>query len=182
MPLAGMATMADGIAVGCPGIVPFAAVRRFVDEIRTVSEESLSTALLALIERAKVIVEPAGAAAVAALLDSPHDFEGPVVVVLSGGNVDPILLMRVLRHGMAAQGRYLAIRCRIPDRPGGLARLLGQLSESEANVLDVVHERTAESLPLDQVDVVLQMEMRGEPHREAVLSKLRSCGYVVTVF
>ncbi|MGI8434517.1 MAG: threonine ammonia-lyase [Nocardioidaceae bacterium] len=182
MPLAGMATMADGIAVGCPGVVPFTAVRRFVDEIRTVSEESLSTALLALIERAKVIVEPAGAAAVAALLDSPHDFEGPVVVVLSGGNVDPILLMRVLRHGMAARGRYLAIRCRIPDRPGGLARLLGQLSEAEANVLDVVHERTAESLPLDQVDVVLQMEMRGEPHREAVLSKLRSCGYVVTVF
>lgn len=182
MPLAGMATMADGIAVGCPGMVPFTAVRRFVDEIRTVSEESLSTALLALIERAKVIVEPAGAAAVAALLDSPHDFEGPVVVVLSGGNVDPILLMRVLRHGMAAQGRYLAIRCRIPDRPGGLARLLGQLSEAEANVLDVVHERTAESLPLDQVDVVLQMEMRGEPHREAVLNKLRSCGYAVTVF
>ena len=94
-------------------------------------------------------------------MDAPHDFEGPVVVVLSGGNIDPLLLMRVIRHGMAAQGRYLAIRCRISDKPGGLARLLVELSEADANVLDVVHERTAESLPLDQVEVVLQMEMRG---------------------
>ena len=91
--------------------------------------------------------------------------------MLSGGNIDPLLLMRVIRHGMAAQGRYLAIRCRIPDRPGGLATLLAELSAAEANVLDVVHERTAESLPLDQVEVVLQMEMRGQAHREAVLSR-----------
>jgi threonine dehydratase len=182
VPLSSMATMADGIAVGCPGVVPFAAVQTVVDEIRTVSEESLSKALLALIERAKVVVEPAGAAAVAALMDSPHDFEGPVVVVLSGGNIDPLLLMRVIRHGMAAQGRYLAIRCRIPDKPGGLARLLAELSDADANVLDVVHERTAESLPLDQVEVVLQMEMRGKPHREAVLAKLRDSGYDVRVF
>ncbi|MGI8994753.1 MAG: threonine ammonia-lyase, partial [Nocardioidaceae bacterium] len=117
--LSSMATMADGIAVGCPGDVPFAAVQRYVDEIRTVSEESLSTALLALLERAKVVVEPAGAAAVAGLMDDPAAFVGPVVVVLSGGNIDPLLLMRVIRHGMAAQGRYLAIRCLIPDRPGG---------------------------------------------------------------
>jgi threonine dehydratase len=182
LPLASMATMADGIAVGCPGAVPFAAVQANVDEVRTVSEESLSKALLALLERAKVLVEPAGAAAVAALMDAPHDFQGPVVVVLSGGNIDPLLLMRVLRHGMAAQGRYLAIRCRIPDRPGGLARLLGELSEAEANVLDVVHERTSESLPLDQVEVVLQMEMRGHPHSEEVLRRLAAGGYDVTVF
>ena len=161
IPLTSMATMADGIAVGCPGDVPFAAVQRHVDEIRTVSEESLSRALLALMERAKVVVEPAGAAAVAALLDAPHDFRGPVVAVLSGGNIDPLLLMRVIRHGMAAAGRYLAVQCRIPDRPGGLVELLSELSACEANVLDVVHERTSESLALDQVDVVLQMEMRG---------------------
>ncbi len=182
LPLDAMLTMADGIAVGCPGEVPFNAVQSFVDEIRTVSEESLSKALLALIERAKVVVEPAGAAAVAALMDAPEDFEGPIVVVLSGGNIDPLLLMRVIRHGMAAQGRYLALRCRIPDRPGGLARLLTELSEAEANVLDVVHERTAESLPLDQVEVVLQMEMRGQPHSEDVLARLRRSGYVVNPF
>jgi threonine dehydratase len=177
-----MATMADGIAVGCPGEVPFAAIQKYDDEIRTVSEESLSTALLALIERAKVVVEPAGAAAVAALLDDPHSFEGPVVAVLSGGNIDPLLLMRVIRHGMAAQGRYLSVQCRIPDRPGGLVELLSELSACEANVLDVVHERNAESLPLDQVDVVLQMETRGQEHRDVVLAKLRERGYDVTVF
>ncbi|MBA3234242.1 MAG: threonine ammonia-lyase [Propionibacteriales bacterium] len=175
--LAKMATMADGIAVGCPGDVPFSAIQQHVDEVRTVSEESLSTALLALLERAKVVVEPAGAAAVAALMDSPDDFEGPVVVVLSGGNIDPLLLMRVIRHGMAAQGRYLALRCRVPDRPGGLARLLEELGAAEANVLDVVHERTSETLPLDQVEVVLQMEMRGQSHSEQVLAKLRASGY-----
>jgi threonine dehydratase len=177
VPLASMATMADGIAVGCPGEVPFAAIQRNVDEIRTVSEESLSTALLALMERAKVVVEPAGAAAVAALLDTPHAFTGPVVAVLSGGNIDPLLLMRVIRHGMAAQGRFLAIRCRIPDRPGGLARLLGELSAADANVLDVVHERTSETLPLDQVEVVLQLEMRGQEHRELLLKQLDEHGY-----
>ena len=176
-----MATMADGIAVGRPGDVPFGAVQEYVDEIRTVSEESLSTALLALLERAKVLVEPAGAAAVAAIMDRPHDFEGPVVAVLSGGNIDPLLLMRVIRHGMAAQGRYLTLRCRITDRPGALARLLGELSEAEANVLDVVHERTSETLPLDEVEVVLQMEMRGPEHREEVLKRLRDCGYAVRV-
>lgn len=177
VPLESMATMADGIAVGCPGDVPFAAIQQHVDEIRTVSEESLSTALLALMERAKVLVEPAGAAAVAALLDTPHAFTGPVVAVLSGGNIDPLLLMRVIRHGMAAQGRYLSIRCRIPDRPGGLARLLGELSAVDANVLDVVHERTSETLPLDQVEVVLQLEMRGQEHRELLLKALDEHGY-----
>ena len=181
VPLESMMTMADGIAVGRPGDIPFNAVQAFVDEIRTVSEESLSTALLALLERAKVLVEPAGAAAVAALMDSPRDFKGPIVAVLSGGNIDPLLLMRVIRHGMAAQGRYLAVRCRIPDRPGALAALLGELSHAEANVLDVVHERTSETLPLDEVQVVLQMEMRGSQHREEMLSQLRSCGYAVTV-
>lgn len=181
MALETMMTMADGIAVGRPGDVPFSAVQQYVDEVRTVSEESLSTALLALLERAKVLVEPAGAAAVAAIMDRPHDFAGPIVAVLSGGNIDPLLLMRVIRHGMAAQGRYLTLRCRIPDRPGALARLLGELSEAETNVLDVVHERTSETLPLDQVEVVLQMEMRGSEHREEVLKRLRGCGYAVTV-
>jgi threonine dehydratase len=90
--------------------------------------------------------------------------------------------MRVIRHGMAAQGRYLSIRCRISDKPGGLARLLAELSDADANVLDVVHERTAASLPLDEVEVALHMEMRGETHSQLVMSRLRSQGYSVTTF
>ena len=138
-----MATMADGIAVGCPGDVPFQAVQRYVDEMRTVSEESLSRALLVLIERAKLVVEPAGAAAVAALLDDPDGFATPAVAVLSGGNIDPLLLMQVIRHGMAAAGRYLYLRVRIPDCPGGLAAAARRAGRGVgANVLEVVHERT----------------------------------------
>ena len=114
--LASMATMADGIAVGCPGEITFAVVRDHCDEVRTVSEESLSRALLALVERAKMVVEPAGAAAVAAILDTPTALRAPVVAVLSGGNVDPLLLGKVIRHGLAAAGRYLYLRVGIPDR------------------------------------------------------------------
>jgi threonine dehydratase len=169
--------MADGIRVGRPGDVPFGNVEELVDEVRTVSEDALSTALLLCLERAKLVVEPAGAAGVAALLDDPGAFEPPVAVVLSGGNVDPVLLLRVLRHGMAAAGRYLSFRCRIPDSPGGLARLLGELASSGANVLDVEHRRTDPRLHLDEVEVALQLETRGPEHCEAVLERLRGAGY-----
>jgi threonine dehydratase len=178
--LRSMATMADGIAVGCPGDIPFRAIQEHVDEMVTVSEESLSRALLMLLERAKLVVEPAGAAAVAAILDDPHAFETPAVAVLSGGNVDPLLLMRVIRHGMAAAGRYCYFRARIPDVPGGLARLLNELAGVSANVLDVVHERTSASLHLDEVEVQLQVETRGVEHAERVLAHLRDCGYTIT--
>jgi threonine dehydratase len=180
VPLETMNTMADGIAVGCPGEVPFRAISQHVDEIVTVSEESLSRALLMLLERAKLVVEPAGAAAVAAMMDHPDRFATPAVAVLSGGNVDPLLLMRVIRHGMAAAGRYLVFRVRIPDLPGGLARLLKELADLEANVLDVVHERTSAHLHLGEVEVAMQVETRGAPHAERVLSRLRECGYHVT--
>ena len=180
VPVESMSTMADGIAVGCPGEVPFEAIQRHVDEMVTVSEESLSRALLMLLERAKLVVEPAGAAAVAALMDQPTQWDTPAVAVLSGGNVDPLLLMRVMRHGMAAAGRYLSFRVRIPDAPGGLARLLAELAEVEANVLDVVHERTSTHLTLDEVEVALQVETRGPEHAERVLARLRECGYYVS--
>ncbi|MGH3365041.1 MAG: threonine ammonia-lyase [Nocardioidaceae bacterium] len=178
--LEAMSTMADGIAVGRPGDVPFRAISEHVDDVVTVSEESLSRALLMLIERAKLVVEPAGAAAVAALMDHPDRFPTPAVAVLSGGNIDPLLLMRVLRHGMAAAGRYLVFRVRIPDLPGGLAKLLKELADLDANVLDVVHERTSAHLHLNEVEVAMQVETRGAPHAERVLSRLRECGYHVS--
>ena len=179
VPLTSMKTMADGIAVGLPGELTFAAVRDYVDDIVTVSEDSMSRALLALVERAKLVVEPAGAAAVAALLDRPTAYSTPAVAVLSGGNIDPILLGRVIQHGMAAAGRYLNLHVNIPDVPGGLARLLGEVGETGANVLEVVHERISPALHLDEVEVHLQLETRGEPHAEKVLARLRERGYRV---
>ena len=174
-----MATMADGIAVGRPGELTFRLVQEYVDEILTVSEESLSRALVALVEREKLVVEPAGAAAAAALCEDPSRFTGPVVVVLSGGNVDPLLLGKVIRHGMAAARRYLNLQVTLPDLPGGLARLLTLVGEAGANVIEVAHERISPNLLLDEVDVHLQMETRGEPHAEAVIATIREHGYAV---
>lgn len=177
--LAAMSTMADGIAVGRPGEIPFAATQEYVDDIVTVSEESISGALVMLLERAKMVVEPAGAVAVAAILDEPSGFATPAVAVLSGGNVDPLLLGKLIRHGMAAAGRFLSLRVRIPDRPGGLATLLAELADAGANVLEVVHERNAASLSIDEVDVQVQLETRGVPHAETVIERLREHGYAV---
>lgn len=180
VPLERMSTMADGIAVGRPGDVPFAVVRELVDDIRTVGEEAISQALLHLLERAKLVVEPAGAVGVAALMAEPGAFEPPVVVVLSGGNIDPLLLLRVIRHGMASAGRYLSLRVRVADRPGSLAGLLAVLADADANVLEVEHVRTGAALSVDEVEIGLQLETRGPEHCDAVLDRLRSEGYPVT--
>jgi len=131
------------------------------------------------LERAKQVVEPAGVAGVAALLEHARDFTPPVVVVLSGGNIDPMLLSKLLRHGLTAAGRYLAFRCRLPDRPGSLAQLLADLAELGANVLEVSHERLAPRLHVDEVEVVLQVETRGPGHCEEVIGALRSAGYAL---
>jgi threonine dehydratase len=181
VPLKSMATIADGIAVGCPGELTFDLVRRYVDDVLTVSEDALARALLLILERAKLVVEPAGVAAVAAVMEAPERFEPPVVAVLSGGNIDPVLLARVLRHGMIAAGRYLSFHLRIPDRPGELAKLLADLAASGANVLDVEHSRTGPKLHLDEVEVALQLETRGEQHCQDVLARLRESGYPLSV-
>jgi threonine dehydratase len=173
-----MQTMADGIAVGMPGDVPYALVRDLVDAIETVSEEALSRALLFVLERAKLVVEPAGGAAVAHLLErAGQHVDGPVVAVLSGGNIDPLLLLRILRHGMAAAGRYLQFRVRVPDRPGNLAHLLADCAAVDANVLEVEHIRTGTAITVDEVEIGLQLETRGREHCEEVLRALRGKGY-----
>ena len=172
-------TMADGIAVSRPGDVPFAIMSDLVERVVTVSEESLSRGLLLCLERAKQVVEPAGAAGVAALLEHPRDFTPPIVVVLSGGNIDPLLLSKLLRYGLGAAGRYLAFRCRLPDRPGSLAKLLGDVADLGANVLEVGHERLAPRLHVDEAEVVLVVETRGPAHCEEVIGALRAEGYTL---
>ncbi|WP_228926111.1 threonine ammonia-lyase [Streptomyces sp. DH7] len=173
------ATMADGIKVGRPGDVPFALIEELVDEIRTVTEDELSSALLLCLERAKLVVEPAGASPVAALLSDPKAFRGPVVAVLSGGNVDPLLMQRILRHGMSAAGRYLSLRLRLTDRPGALAALLAALTVADANVLDISHVRTDPRLGLTEAEVDLHLETKGPQHCAEVEAALRAAGFRV---
>jgi threonine dehydratase len=172
-------TMADGIMVGRPGDIPFEVVNTLADGIRTVSEDALSRALLLGLERLKLVVEPAGASPIAAMLEQPESFRGPVVAVLSGGNIDPQLMQRVLRHGLAAAGRYLSLRVRLADRPGSLAGLLVELTRVDANVLDVAHVRTDPRLGLTEVEVDLHLETKGPEHCTLVVSELRTAGYVV---
>lgn len=175
--IAAMATMADGIAVGRPGELPFEIVHGRGVEVRTVSEEAISRALLLLLERNKLVVEPAGAVGAAALLEAGQSLEPPVVAVLSGGNVDPLLLLQLIRHGLCAAGRFLSLRLRVLDRPGALARLLGEIAAVDANVVDVEHGRTAPNLAIGEVEVVLTVETRGPSHTAAVLGRLRDARY-----
>jgi threonine dehydratase len=179
VPLESMATMADGIAVAAPGDLTLAHVRDLVDDVRTVSEEDLSRALLFCLERAKLVVEPAGVAAVAAVLADPRAFRPPVVAVVSGGNIDPVLLIKVVQHGMAAAGRYLSLRLVVPDRPGSLAAVLGELAAVGANVLEVEHERTATRLDVGEVEIFVVLETRGPEHAEEVAAALNRAGYRV---
>jgi threonine dehydratase len=180
VPLDVMSTMADGIAVPAPGELTFAHVRGLVDEVRTVTEEDLSRALLFCLERAKLVVEPAGVAAVAAVLADPEAFAPPVVAVISGGNIDPVLLLKVVQHGMAAAGRYLSLRLTVPDRPGSLAAVLAELAAVGANVLEVEHERTGTRLDVGEVEVFVVVETRGPEHAEEVAAALARAGYRVT--
>jgi threonine dehydratase len=174
-----MSTMADGIAVGRPGDVPFGIIVERDVEIRTVSEESLSRGLLLALERSKLLVEPAGAAGIAAILEEPAGFTPPVAVVLSGGNVDPLLLVRVMQHGLVAAGRYMSARVRIPDHPGGLAQLLDEVARLAANVISVEHDRTAVDRRIGEVDVSLHLETRGAEHCDRVRAGLRAGGFRV---
>ena len=185
MALDSMSTMADGIAVGQPGAVPFEFVQRHVRDVVMVTEEQLSRAVLMLLERAKLLVEPAGAAGAAALIGgvvgAAEDLQAPVAVVLSGGNVDPLLLARIIRHGLAAAGRFLTVTVHAPDQPGALATVLGVVGSAGANVIEIEHNRLSANLAVDEVEIVIQLELRGHDHRIEVLRALASCDIVEVV-
>ena len=174
-----MATMADGIAVGKPGDVPFKIIQEHVDEIRTVSEASLARALLLTLERSKLQVEAAGIAAVAAILDDPDSLEGPVVASLSGGNIDPLLLNRVLRTGLATSGRFLMVQIRLADQPGALAKLVTCVGDMGTNIIQVSHTHMNPALAISEVDVELELETRGFEHREQILAQIMAQGFEV---
>jgi threonine dehydratase len=174
------ATIADGIAVGRPGDLTFAHISKLVDEVVTVSEEDIARALVMLLERNKLVVEPAGAVGVAALMSGAVRATTPVVAVLSGGNIDPLLMMRLIERGLAAAGRYLRFTVRCADRPGQLAALLTLIGNHGANVDDVSHRRADPRLRLGEVEVELSVETRGAEHSDRLVQSIKSAGYEVT--
>jgi threonine dehydratase len=179
VPLDRVATMADGIAVRSTCELTLAHTQAYVDDLVTVNEEEISRAMLLLLERAKAVVEPAGAAGLAAVLAGRIPGTGPVVAVLSGGNVDPLLLIKLIDHGLTAAGRYLMLRIVIDDRPGALAGLTTALATMSLNVLDVEHHRSGLTLAVDEVEVTVTVETRDPSHRHEVVTDLQKAGYRV---
>jgi threonine dehydratase len=172
-------TMADGIALKSPSPRTLAHVQAHVEDVVTVGEEETSQALLLLLERAKAVVEPSGGVALAALLGGRVPGSGPVALVLSGGNIDPMLLTRVIDHGLSAAGRYVALRVVLADRPGTLARLTGEVGRLGLNVLSVEQHREGLDLAVDEVEVRLTLETRNAIHRDQIVADLEAFGYRV---
>jgi threonine dehydratase len=170
-------TMADGIALRSVSAQTLDLTQRYVDKVVTVSEEEISRAVLVLLERAKWVVEPAGAVALAALLAGKVPGNSPALVLLSGGNVDPLVLMRLIEHGLSAAGRYLRLRVLLDDRPGALAALSAAIAALGLNVLAVEHHRVGPHLALNEVEVLLNLETRDPSHRDEVVPALRREGF-----
>ena len=170
-------TIADGILVGRPGDIPFAIIRELVDEVVTVTDDDIARAMLVLLERAKVVVEPAGAVGVPAILAGKIEAHGPTISVLSGGNIDPLLLQRVVSHGLAASGRYMSMRIPLPDRPGQLSRVSELIAEAGANVIEVLHTRHGQGLQISEVVLQISVETRGEDHKALTLKTLMDAGF-----
>jgi threonine dehydratase len=177
VPLKKVSTMADGIAVGRPGQLPFSIIRELVDDVITVSEDSLARALIFLLERAKMVVEPAGAVGVAALMEGKIENPGTTAVILSGGNIDPMLMLKVIQRGLSAAGRFLTVRMMLNDRPGSLATISRIIAENDANVTGVDHTRVGGSISMGDVSITVNLETKGHEHCEQVLTALRSEGF-----
>ncbi len=170
-------TIADGIAVSKPGILNFEIIKDAVDEIVTVTDDDIARALLVLLERAKLVVEPAGAVAVAAIMTGQVSNAGTTVAILSGGNIDPLVMERVISRGLAASDRYLKLRLMLKDRPGQLARVAELISEANANVVEVLHSRHGRNALIGEVELELSIETRGPEHVQRVLGHLVEAGY-----
>jgi threonine dehydratase len=172
-------TIADGIFVKQPGELSTAILEEVLDEMVEVSDEEISEAIVLLLERSKLVVEGAGAVGVAALLAGKVGGSGPAAVLLSGGNIDPTLLISVMRHGLTLAGRYLVVRTRLADRPGELIKLLQLVAEERVNVVSVEHHREGMHIPVSETEVELTLIARDEDHCAALLDSMRTWGYTV---
>jgi threonine dehydratase len=169
-------TIADGIAVAKPGKVPFDIVAEYVDKVLTVTEDEMARAMLGVMENHNMVVEAGGSVGTAALLSKKLKLKGNTCVILSGGNIDPLLLQRVIRHGLVASDRYTNIAVMLPDRPGQLVRTAEAVAAAHANVVEVLHTRHGNGLEISEVELDLSVETRGKGHRDEVLASLKRAG------
>ncbi len=174
-------TIADGIAVKRPGEITFPLVKKYVDDIRTVTDEEISAAILMLMERSKTIVEGAGAVGLAALLHKKIKTYGDTVVVLSGGNIDVHMISLIIEKALIKEGRYVKLRTVLPDTPGSLEHLLSILATKGGNILKVDHDRAVSRIPFNYVEVTLSVETRNHAHVQEITEALADAGYKVEV-
>jgi len=169
-------TLADGIRVGRVSALTLDLMSRYVDDIVLVSDEEIGTAMFQLLDREKLVVEGAGAAAYAALRTGRVELRGQTCVVLSGGNVDLNLVARVVERGLTRAGRYAVVTACIADRPGGLYAVVGELARLKVNLIDVIHRRAGFEIPVGMVAVDILVETRDRAHGEAIALALREAG------
>lgn len=169
-------TIADGIAVSKPGHIPFELISKHIDKVVTVSDDEIAKAIVVLLERAKQVVEPAGAATVAALMSGAVKPKGKTVAVLSGGNIDPLLMQKIIGFGLTASERYTTISVMLPDRPGQLVKTAEAIAAAQGNVVEVLHTRHGEGLEIGEVELRVSVETMGHEHRERVIKALKDAG------
>ena len=172
-------TIADGIFVKSVGETTGRILEQNLDDLISVTDEEICEAIVLLLERSKLVVEGAGAVGVAALLAGKAGGEGSAVALLSGGNIDPTVLISVMRHGLTVAGRYLVVRTRLQDRPGELIKLLTLVARERANVISVEHHREGMDVPVTESEIELTLAMRDGHHCSVLLESLRSLGYQV---
>jgi threonine dehydratase len=172
-------TIADGIAVKVASEFTMPLLEDLLDDIVAVSDEEISEAIVLLLERAKLVVEGAGAVGVAALLAGKVEGPGLAIPVLSGGNIDPTMLISVMRHGLTAAGRYLVARTQLADRPGELIKFLSLVAAERGNVISVEHHREGMDIPVSQTEVELTLVTRDEAHCLQLLTAMAENGYTV---
>jgi threonine dehydratase len=172
-------TLADGIAVKSVGETTSRILEQTLDDMVSVTDEEICSSVVLLLERSKLVVEGAGAVGVAALLSGKAGGQGRALALLSGGNIDPTMLISVMRHGLTIAGRFLVLRTRLQDRPGELIKLLKSVAQERANVVSVEHHREGMDVPVTQSEVELTVAMRDEHHCSVLLESLRSLGYQV---
>jgi threonine dehydratase len=170
-------TIADGIAVKIPSDFTMPLLADLLDDIVAVTDEEISEAIVLLLERAKLVVEGAGAVGVAALLSGKAEAIGTAVPILSGGNIDATMLISVMRHGLTSAGRYLVVRTQLADRPGELIKLLSLVAEERGNVISVEHHREGMDIPVSETEVELTLVTRDEEHCRQLLSAMAERGY-----
>jgi threonine dehydratase len=176
-------TIADGIATGQVGENTFPIIEEYVDEFVTVSDSQIASAIMLLLERAKTLVEGAGAVSMAAVLDEEFDYaDGEVISpLLCGGNIDLNLLTTVLRRGLVERGRFVKLRTVVKDRPGALEDFLQIVAEEGANIYEINHERANQAIAMNATAIDVDLETRGHEHVETILSRVRDAGFQVEV-